>query len=29
MGSDHDLGMIDQSQEMTESKKSENDARDA
>jgi hypothetical protein len=29
MGSDHHLGMIDQSQEMTESKKSENDARDA
>jgi hypothetical protein len=29
MGSDHHLGMLDQSQEMTESKKSENDARDA
>jgi hypothetical protein len=29
MGSDHHLGMIDQSQEVTESKKSENDARDA
>jgi hypothetical protein len=28
MGSDHHLGMIDQSQEVTESKKSENDARD-
>jgi hypothetical protein len=29
MGSDHYLGMIDQSQEMTDGKKSENDARDA
>jgi hypothetical protein len=29
MSSDHHLGMIDQSQEMTESKNSENDARDA
>ena len=29
MGSDDHLGMIDQSQDMTESKKSENDARDA
>jgi hypothetical protein len=29
MGSDHHLGMIDQSQDMTEGKKSENNARDA
>jgi hypothetical protein len=29
MGSDHHSGMIDQSQDVAESKKSENDARDA
>jgi hypothetical protein len=29
MASDHHLGMIDQSQEMTDGKKSENDACDA